>query len=48
MTDDEVVGKFKKLADGVISDETADRIANLALSFDKSENVADLLEFELE
>lgn len=46
MTDDEVIGKFKKLAGGVVSDATMDRIINLSLSFDKIDDPAKLLEFE--
>lgn len=46
MTDDEVISKFRKLAGGVISDTTADRIVNQALSFHTLEDPATLLEFE--
>ena len=46
MTDDEVVKKFKILAAGVVSDATADRIVNQAMSFDKLSGPAELLEFE--
>ncbi len=46
MSDDEVIAKFKKLASGVVSDATADRIINQALSFHELNSVADLLEFE--
>ncbi|RMF78965.1 MAG: MmgE/PrpD family protein [Planctomycetota bacterium] len=46
MTDDEVIAKFKRLAAGVISDATADRIVNQALSFHELGDAAPLLEFE--
>jgi 2-methylcitrate dehydratase len=46
MSDDEVIGKFRKLAAGVVSDATADRIVNVALDFDKLDDPARLLEFE--
>lgn len=46
MSDDEVIGKFKKLAAGVVSTATMDRIINLALSFDRIDDPASLLEFE--
>ena len=46
MTDDEVVAKFKRLARGVVSDATADRIVNQALEIEKLKDVATLLEFE--
>lgn len=47
MSDDEVIGKFRKLAAGVVSDATADRIVNLALEFDRIDDPAKLLEFEV-
>jgi 2-methylcitrate dehydratase len=46
MTDEEVIRKFKRLAGGVVSDATADRIVNTALSFHELDDVAALLEFE--
>ncbi len=46
MTDDEVIRKFKSLAGGVVSDATADRIVNRALSFHELDDVAEVLEFE--
>ncbi|MBI5863834.1 MAG: MmgE/PrpD family protein [Planctomycetes bacterium] len=46
MTDDEVIRKFKTQAAGVVSEATADRIVNAAMSFDKLDNVAALIEFE--
>jgi 2-methylcitrate dehydratase len=47
MTDEEVVRKFKTLAAGVVSDATADKLVNTALSFDKLDDVAKLVEFEV-
>lgn len=46
MTDEEVIKKFKTLAAGVVSDATADRIVNQALSFHELKDAAALLEFE--
>ena len=46
MTDDEVVAKFRKQAAGVVSDATAERIVDLALSLDELDDVAELIEFE--
>ncbi|MBL8878634.1 MAG: MmgE/PrpD family protein [Phycisphaerales bacterium] len=46
MTDDEVVAKFNKLADGVVSGATAQRIVEQCMSFEKTADVASLLEFE--
>jgi 2-methylcitrate dehydratase len=46
MTDEEVVSKFKQLAAGVVSNATADRIVNQAMSFHELGSVAELLEFE--
>lgn len=45
MTDDEVIGKFRRLASGVISDATADRIVNLCMEFDTLASLAPLFEF---
>jgi len=45
MTDEEVIGKFRSLAQGVINDATADQTIKLALSLDELENVAELIEF---
>lgn len=45
MSDAEVVAKFRRLAAGVVSDATADRIVNQALSYETLENPAELLEF---
>jgi len=46
MTDEEVVAKFRKLADGVVSAATADRIIDLCMKFDALAHVAPLVEFE--
>ncbi len=46
MTDEEVVSKFKKLAAGVVSDSTAERIVDQAMSFHELGGVGELLEFE--
>ncbi len=46
MTDDEVFGKFRKLAAGVVSDATADRIIQECMNFDKATAVAPLMEFQ--
>lgn len=46
MSDDEVIKKFKTLAAGIVSDATADRIVNQALSFHELRDAATLLEFE--
>jgi len=46
MTDEEVIAKFRKLAAGVVSDATADRLVNQALGFDKLPDPATLLEFD--
>ncbi|MCG3128464.1 MAG: 2-methylcitrate dehydratase 2 [Phycisphaerae bacterium] len=46
MSDDEVFSKFRKLASGVVSDATADRIVNVAMSLDRSTDLSTLTEFE--
>ena len=46
MTDDEVIAKFCRQAEGVVSGETADRIVDLAMSLDELSDVAELLEFQ--
>lgn len=48
MTDDEVVAKFRKLADGVVSPATADRIVDLCMKFDTLEDVSPVIEFEVQ
>lgn len=47
MTDEEVVAKFRKLADGVVSRPTADRILDLAWRLDTLSELSELLEFEV-
>ncbi len=47
MTDEEVVAKFLKLADGVVSPDTADRIVDLSMRFDDLDDLAPLFEFEV-
>jgi len=46
MTDDEVVAKFKRLAKGVVSDATAEKILEQAWSLDKMKDVTPLFAFE--
>ena len=46
MTDDEVFGKFRKLAAGVVSDQVADRIVNASMSLDETSDLSELLAFE--
>jgi 2-methylcitrate dehydratase len=46
MTDDEVVAKFSRLADGVISRATADRIVNQCMALESMTDVSALMEFE--
>lgn len=46
MTDDEVVAKFRKLAAGVISDQTAERIVEDCFKLDQASDFAGILEFE--
>jgi 2-methylcitrate dehydratase len=47
MTDEEVVGKFRRLADGVVSDSTADEIVDRCISLDQQRDLAPLFEFEV-
>jgi len=47
MTDDEVVLKFRKLADGVVSPATADRIIDLAMKLDTLDDMTPLFAFEV-
>lgn len=49
MTDDEVVAKFHRLADGVIAKSTADRIVEQAMRFNKldTDGVSALFQFEV-
>jgi 2-methylcitrate dehydratase len=46
MTDDEVIAKFRRQAAGVVSEATAARIVEVALSLDRLGDVSPLLEFE--
>jgi len=46
MSDDELVAKFRKLAAGVVSDATAQRIVDLSFGLDRLGDVSELLEFE--
>jgi 2-methylcitrate dehydratase len=46
MTDDEVVAKFKRQAAGIVSDATAERLVDRAMSLDTLADVTPLLEFE--
>ncbi len=48
MNDDEVVAKFAKLAEGVVSARTANRIVDLCMRLDKLDDLAQLFEFEVE
>ncbi|MBK8914302.1 MAG: MmgE/PrpD family protein [Phycisphaerales bacterium] len=47
MTDDEVVAKFNRLADGVVSRSVAQRIVEQCMGFEKLTDVAQLLEFDV-
>lgn len=47
MTDEEVVDKFKRLADGVVSDETAERILTAAWKLDELGDLRDITAFEV-
>ena len=47
MTDDEVINKFNRLAEGVVSRSTADRIVEQVMSFDKLEQIDEPFEFEV-
>jgi 2-methylcitrate dehydratase len=49
MTDDEVVAKFQRLADGVIAQSTADALVEQVMKFDTldAEQVTRLFEFEV-
>lgn len=46
MTDDEVVAKFRRQADEVVTSATAERLIELVFNLDRLEDVAPLLEFE--
>lgn len=47
MTDDEVVAKFRRLANGVVADATAERLVEQVMSFDKLDEVSRLFQFEV-
>jgi len=47
MTDDEVVAKFKRMANGVISDATADKILDTAWKLDTLKDVTSLFTFDV-
>lgn len=47
MSDEEVVAKFKRQASGVVSDATAERIIDKAMSFEKLSGMSELLEFDV-
>jgi 2-methylcitrate dehydratase len=47
MTDDEVVGKFRKLAEGIVTKATADRILDQAWNLEKLADVTPLFSFEV-
>jgi 2-methylcitrate dehydratase len=47
MTDDEVVAKFKRNADGVVSSQTAEQIIEQAWKLDQLESITPLLAFEI-
>lgn len=47
MTDDEVVAKFRRLAAGVITDKTADRILDAVWRLDELKELSELLAFEV-
>jgi 2-methylcitrate dehydratase len=47
MTDDEVVAKFRRLAEGVVSDATADELIDRCMSLEQQPDLAPLFEFEV-
>lgn len=47
MTDDEVVAKFRRLAEGVVTHQTADRILDRVWNLDKLADVTPLFSFEV-
>jgi 2-methylcitrate dehydratase len=47
MTDGEVIAKFRRLADGVVSPATADRIIDLCMKFDTLDDVSPVIEFDV-
>ncbi len=48
MTDDEVIEKFQRLAKGVIAPQTADRLVEQVMAFEKLDDIADLFQFEVQ
>jgi hypothetical protein len=46
MTDDEVVAKFSRQAEGIISNQTARQIVDTAMALEKLPDVSPLIEFE--
>ncbi len=48
MSDDEVVAKFRRLADRVVSRQTADRIVEEVMRFEKLKDTRGVFEFEVE
>jgi 2-methylcitrate dehydratase len=47
MTDDEVIGKFRKLAAGAVTDATADRIIELCMKLDELSDLSQLFQFDV-
>ncbi len=47
MTDDEVVAKFKRLADGVLANGEADRILNICWDLDKLDDLSVVTDFKV-
>ena len=47
MTDDEVIAKFRKLADGVVTDVTAEQIIDRCLHFDELTDLSKLFAFKV-
>ena len=47
MSDDEVVNKFLRLADGVIAKSTADRLIEQVMKFDELDDISTLFSFEV-
>ncbi len=47
MTDDEVIAKFKRMANGVISDETAEATLKLAWRLDTLDDLTPLFSFNV-
>lgn len=47
MTDDEVVAKFRRLADGVVRDAVAEEIVERCMTLERQQDLAPLFEFEV-